>query len=66
MSPLAVHEKPIDGGSQPLTVGSSPHELVEGNASAQQKIVEPALPGSPWLQMSVESLSSGVSPPVQE
>jgi hypothetical protein len=31
-----VHEKPIEGGSQPVTVGSSAQLLVDGKAGAQQ------------------------------
>ena len=61
-----LHEKPIEGGSQPLTEGSSPQVLVEANADTQQYPISSAVSVSPWLQTRVESVSSGVSVPVQE
>jgi hypothetical protein len=63
---VLVHEKPIEGGSQPLTVESSPQLLVDGKAGAQQYSSKPELSWTGLLQMSVGSLSSGLSPPVQE
>lgn len=62
---VPVHEKPIEPGSQPLTVESGAQVVVVPR-SAQQYSVEPALPATPSLQLNEESAWSGVSPPVQE
>jgi hypothetical protein len=47
---VPVHEKPIELGSQPVTVGSGA-QVVPAPSSAQQYKVEPALPATPSLQV---------------
>jgi hypothetical protein len=61
-----AHEKPIEGATQPPTLGSSAQVLVEANAGTQQYPISSPESAVPWLQMRVGSSSSGVSVPVHE